>query len=209
LIGRAFMSCRACSGFAAKVDTAYMTTSNAIVDRELECYSWPADFNDTPAAGWFHPSYLFGTHSPSTHLFTSSHHGVRHTLSSLPEAAFLSNISTQRAFRAAIRAVIQSNVLPARCSSSSCKADSTSPNSEKRRPKVAWGTEVRVVVRVFTRGIQYRVYSICQTVGRVIVTGTDLEIEERKIAESEEAVVKIHLPIAVAGPVIGVYICAD
>ena len=102
------------------------------------------------ATGWFQPSVLLGTWSPSTQRLTSSHHGVlvRHGLSLSSFAA--STSSTHRDARVATRAPIQSIVRPARCSSSSRVAASISGSSEKRRANEACGTEVRVVVRVVT-----------------------------------------------------------
>lgn len=104
---------------------------------------------DSRATGWFHPSSLLGTWSPSTHLFTSSHQGVLSLhIPFMP--SFELTASTQRADLEETRAAIQSIVRPARCSSSSRAASSMSAKSENLRANDACGTDVSEVVRVVT-----------------------------------------------------------
>lgn len=101
-----------------------------------------------PATGWFQLSDFPGTISPSAQRRRSSHHGV------LTESlsAALSTSCSHFAHRVFIRAVIQSSVRIARCSSPSRQACSTSRRSENRRVKKGCCTEPRVVVRVVTSG---------------------------------------------------------
>lgn len=100
--------------------------------------------------GWFQPSTLFGTWSPSTHRLTSSHHGVLVLHILPPSLVSVSSMSIQRLHLRDIREPIQSIVLPARCSSSSCTAFSISTTSENLTANEACGTDVSDVVRVVT-----------------------------------------------------------
>jgi hypothetical protein len=99
------------------------------------------------ATGWFQASNFEGTRSPSTHLRSSSHQGVR-TASLSPT---FSMSWTHLVDRWLIRAVIQSRVRSARWSSCSRHASSISSKSENLRAKEVWGTETRAVVLVVTR----------------------------------------------------------
>jgi len=113
----------------------------------------------TLATGWFHPSYFDGMWSPSTHWRTSIHQGVLRLLA-LSFAAAATSTRSQSSNHLThlleIRALIQSIILPARCSSSSRHPSSISAKSEKRKAKEARGTGVNDVVLVVTRKLHVR-----------------------------------------------------
>ena len=138
---------KVCSGFGSMVDTANMTIM--VLSRNQDWYRKHA-----LATGWFHPSDFDGMWSPSTHWRNSFHQGVLRWLGLLFSAAAASTrsqSSNHLAHLLEIRALIQSIILPARCSSCSRHPSSISAKSEKRKAKEVRGTGVNDVVLVVTR----------------------------------------------------------